>query len=56
MQELLTMVHYDGVRRAILQTAVYFRDEEWSPRGTFLFIVLTSAAGWAAALYPILAN
>jgi len=56
MQEILTIAHHDGVRRTLLQPAVYFRDDEWSPRETFLFIVLTSTAGWAASLYPILAK
>ena len=29
-------------------------DGKWRPLATFLFVVLTSSIGWAAALYPIL--
>jgi len=53
MQEVFLVAHHDGVRRTAFQTATYFRNDEWSPRETFLFVVLTSAVGWAAALYPI---
>jgi hypothetical protein len=56
MQEIQTITHHNGVRRPLLQPEIYFRDEEWSPRETFFFIVLTSTAGWVAALYPILAK
>lgn len=56
MQEMPPMTHHDGVSRTISQTAVYVQDTKWSPRKTFLFIILTSVSVWAAALYPILAN
>ena len=53
MQGIHTMAHYNDVRRAVHQTALYLQDDDWSPRETFLFIVFASAAGWAAALYPL---
>ena len=53
MQETLTLAYHNGVRRTALRSASCQRDEEWSPRETLLFVALTSAAGWAAALYPI---
>ena len=53
MQGKDTMAHYNYVRGSVHQTAFLDRDDDWSPRETFLFIVLASAAGWAAALYPI---
>lgn len=28
-------------------------DDKWPPLATFLFVVLVSSIGWAAALYPI---
>ena len=52
-QEILTMVRYNSDCRTAQNAAFYIRDEEWSPRETLLFVVLASAAGWAAALYPI---
>ena len=53
MQGIYTMAHYNDVRGSVHQTAYFDRDDDWSPRETFLFIVFASAAGWAAALYPL---